>query len=154
MWIVTKDNLHDAKTNPAGRIPQSKDFLANVARKKTEERRHVFRLLFCGIEMFQGVAYFSDDARFSDVLRPLDEFGRSYYDCDEIQYLVSDMSIAPNIGHVWNTIHEDLAREADDLIHVQGMSVREQLLDPNGFRSVSDVHPVALRNFVHYARVR
>lgn len=119
MWIITHDNVHEAGTNPARNVPRSKDYLSRMSRMKRAERKHVFRLMHKGREMFCGVAYFENDASFHYVLRPLDEFGRSEYDCDEIQYMIRDvngMTGTPNGKSTWNRIHEEGGREIDRLI--------------------------------------
>lgn len=116
MWIITHDNVHEAGTNPARNVPRSKDYLNRMSRMKRAERKHVFRLMHKGREMFRGVAYFENDASFHDVLRPLDEFGRSEYDCDEIQYMVRDLSQTPTGKVVWNSVHEQWGLALDYLI--------------------------------------
>ena len=116
MWIITHDNVHEAGSNPARTIPRSRDYLERVSRKKSDERKHSFRLMHKGREMFRGAAYFESDASFHYILRPLDEFGRSEYDCDEIQYMIRDLSRAPRDIQIWNTICEDGGRRIDQLI--------------------------------------
>ena len=107
MWIITHDNVHEAGINPARTVPRSRDYLERMSRKKNAERKHIFRLMHKGREMFRGVAYFENDASFHYILRPLDDFGRSEYDCDEIQYMVREIG---------ETIHEEGGRQIDQMI--------------------------------------
>lgn len=87
MWIITHDNVHEAACNPSLGVIKSKDYITRRTRKKGEARRHEFKLLRKGAALFYGVAHFGDDATDHERLRPLNEFGRSIYDCDEIQYM-------------------------------------------------------------------
>lgn len=116
MWIITHDNVHEAGSSPAHTVPKSKDYLDRVCRKKNAARKHIFRLMHKGREMFRGVAYFENDASFSGILRPLDEFGRSEYDCDEIQYMIRELGGTPAGRQIWNSIHEEGGRQIDQLI--------------------------------------
>lgn len=116
MWIITHDSVHDAGSNPAISIPRSKDYLERMSRKKSAQRKHVFRLMHKGREMFRGVAYFENDASFHYILRPLDEFGRCEYDCDEIQYMVRELGGTPIGRQIWNAIDEEGGREIDRMI--------------------------------------
>lgn len=116
MWIITHDNVHEAGSNPAHTVPKSRDYLEKMSRKKNAARKHVFRLMHKGREMFRGVAYFENDASFAEILKPLDDFGRSEYDCDEIQYMVKDLSQTPTGKAVWNAIREGGGRQIDQFI--------------------------------------
>ena len=116
MWIITHDNAHEAGSNPARTVPRSRDYLERMSRKKRAERKHIFRLMHKGRELFRGVAYFENDASFRYILRPLDDFGRSEYDCDEIQYMVREISETPTGRQLWNTINEEGGRKIDQMI--------------------------------------
>ena len=118
MWIITHDNVHEAGTNPAVSVAKSRDFLECVtqARRGRIRRRRIFRLMKSGRELFRGIAYLASDAAFQEVLRPLDEYGRSLYDCDAIEYQVKNLQHIPNGYTVWNRIREDDVREIDALI--------------------------------------
>lgn len=116
MWIITHDNVHEAGTNPAASVPKSHDYMKQATRKKAACRKHIFRLTKQGRELFRGVAYFENDASFKEILRPLDEFGRSMYDCDGIEYLIKLRGLMPNGSNTWNPIHEDWGRALDYLI--------------------------------------
>ena len=113
MWIITHDNVHEAGINPAVNVPKSRDYMTQATRKKAACRKRIFRLTKQGRELFRGVAYFENDASFKEILRPLDEFGRSMYDCDEIQYMVKQVACLPNAFAAWNTISEEAGREFD-----------------------------------------
>lgn len=116
MWIITHDNVHEAGSNPAHTVSKSLDYLDRMCRKKNAARKHVFRLMYKGREMFRGVAYFENDASFAEILKPLDVFGSSEYDCDEIQYMVRDLSQTPTGKVVWNAILEEGGRRIDEMI--------------------------------------
>lgn len=95
MWIITHDNVHEAACNPAMGMIKSKDYITRRTRQKGDARRHEFKLLSGGVTLFYGVAYFDENqlnkdtprALEKELLRPLDEFGASLYDCDDIQYM-------------------------------------------------------------------
>ena len=116
MWIITHDNVHEAGINPALNVPKSHDYMTQATRKKAACRKRNFRLMRQGRELFRGVAYFENDASFKEILRPLDEFGRSMYDCDGIEYQVLNLQHIPNGYAVWNRIREDDVRRIDNLI--------------------------------------
>lgn len=113
MWIITHDNVHEAGINPAGNVPKSRDYMTKATRKKVSCRKHIFRLTKQGRELFRGVAYFENDAPFKEILRPLDEFGRSMYDCDEISYIASSPVDTPIGRTIWNKVPEEAGREFD-----------------------------------------
>lgn len=146
MWIITHDNVHEAGTNPARNVPRSKDYLNRMSRMKRAERKHVFRLMHKGREMFRGVAYFANDASFRYVLRPLDEFGRSEYDCDEIQYMVRSLEDTPNGRAVWNSIYEEGARKIDQLIADGKIRNMAAVLENCGVSSVCEVSNPDIRD--------
>lgn len=116
MWIITHDNVHEAESNPAGGVPKSSDYLKCVteARCMRIRRRHIFRLICKGRELFRGIAYLPKDATFKEILRPLDEFGRTLYDCDAIDYQLKDLSRTPTGRLVWNRVPENAGREFDE----------------------------------------
>lgn len=116
MWIITHDNVHEAVSNPAVIVPKSRDYMTQATRKKAACRKHIFRLTKGGRELFRGVAYFENDAPFKEILRPLDEFGRSMYDCDGIEYLIKYRGLMPNGCNAWNPIHEAWGRALDYLV--------------------------------------
>ena len=141
MWIITHDNVHDSEGNPAHKVPKSRDYLDRISRKKAAQRKHIFRLMHKGREMFRGVAYFENDASFAEILRPLDEFGRSEYDCDGIQYMARQVGCLSDAMAVWNPILEERGREIDRLIgkrKILGMSV---ILEEYGANSVCELDP-------------
>ncbi|MBQ8617691.1 MAG: hypothetical protein IJ418_09275 [Clostridia bacterium] len=142
MWIITNDSVHDAGSNPALNIPRSKDYLERMSRKKSAERKHVFRLMSKGREMFRGVAYFENDASFCYILRPLDEFGRSEYDCDEIQYMVKELHSTPTGRVLWNSIPEEDGRRIDQLIAGGAIKNMRALLTEFDENSVCELLPV------------
>jgi hypothetical protein len=140
MWIITHDNVHD-ESNPAKNVPRSRDYLERVSRKKSAERKHIFRLMCKGREMFRGVAYFENTASFKEILRPLDEFGRSEYDCDAIQYMVNDITMTPKGRQLWNPIIEDRGREIDQLIQKRKILGMPVILEEYGAASVCELDP-------------
>ena len=140
MWIITHDNVHD-ESNPAHTVPKSHDYLARMSRLKNVQRKHTFRLMHKGREMFRGIAYFENDASFKTILRPLDEFGRSEYDCDGIQYMVRQVGCLPNAMAVWNPILEDRGREIDDLISRRKIRSMGPLLEEYGAASTCELDP-------------
>ena len=121
MWIITHDNVHEAGINPALNVPKSHDYMTQATRKKAACRKRNFRLMKQGRELFRGVAYFENDASFKEILRPLDEFGRSMYDCDAIEYMVDrsdrfrevDTLVAIGAVALWNRVPEEAGREFD-----------------------------------------
>ncbi len=141
MWIITHDNVHEAGTNPSRNVPRSKDYLSRMSRMKRADRKHVFRLMHKGREMFRGVAYFANDASFHYVLRPLDEFGRSEYDCDAIQYMINQVGDTPNGRQIWNPILEDRGREIDQLIADRKISSMAYVIEEYGAASVCELAP-------------
>lgn len=141
MWIITHDNVHEAGSNPAHEVPKSRDFLAGMSRKKSEQRKHIFRLMHKGREMFRGAAYFENNASFKEVLRPLDEFGRSKYDCDQIQYMVRALGGTPTGRQVWNPILEERGREIDRLIGDKKIRDMNFILNEYGAASVCELDP-------------
>lgn len=142
MWIITHDNVHEAGTSPAIKIPRSKDYLERISRKKNAEHKHIFRLMCKGREMFRGVAYFEKDASFRYILRPLDDFGRSEYDCDEIQYMVRDLSVRVVGRQIWNTIHEEGGRKIDQMIADGKIKNMQVILEACGADSVCELDTV------------
>ena len=141
MWIITHDNVHESGTNPAKNVPRSRDYLERMSRRKASDKKHVFRLMHKGREMFRGVAYFENDASFRYILRPLDEFGRSEYDCDAIQYMVNNVRETPNDRVVWNPILEDRGREIDQLIADRKIRNMGFVLEEYGAASVCELDP-------------
>lgn len=113
MWIITRDNVHEAVSNPAINVPKSRDYMTKVTHKKASCRKHIFRLTKQGRELFRGVAYFENNATFKEILRPLDEFGRSLYECDEIAYVASHPVDTPIGRTIWNKVPEEAGREFD-----------------------------------------
>lgn len=140
MWIITHDSVHD-ESNPSKNIPRSRDYLERMTRKKAADRKHVFRLMHKGREMFRGVAYFENTASFETILRPLDEFGRSEYDCDQIQYMVNDITMTPKGRQLWNPILEDRGREIDRLISKRKLLGMSVILEEYGANSVCELDP-------------
>ena len=116
MWIITHDNVHEAGNNPALTVPKSKDYLEGIRRSKALARKHVFRLMKGGRELFRGVAYFNRDATFTQILRPLDEYGRSLYDCDAIEYQLREIRETPTGRCLFVRVPEEDGRKFDELM--------------------------------------
>lgn len=153
MWIITHDNVHEAGRNPANFVPRSRDYLERMSRLKSAQRKHVFRLMHKGREMFRGVAYFESGASFRYILRPLDEFGRSEYDCDEMQYMVRSLEDTPDGRAIWNTIHEEGGRQIDQLIADGKIKNMMIVLDACGVDSVCEIAEPDIREILaKYAR--
>lgn len=137
MWIITHDNVHEAGINPALNVPKSHDYMTQATRKKAASRRNIFRLIKDGKELFRGIAYFEKDATFSDILRPLDEFGRAQHGCDGIEYLCRNPVDTPIGKTIWNMVPEELGRAFDKRIGVieyyggpdHSFSLRDNLLE-------------------------
>lgn len=140
MWIITHDNVHEAGTNPAVSVAKSRDFLESVtqARHGSIRRRHVFRLMKGSRELFRGIAYFANDAEFREILRPLDEFGRSLYDCDVIEYQIKDLSRTPNGRLVWNRVPEDVGRSFDEFVAKGKPDARRALMERYGLDNMAE----------------
>ena len=147
MWIITHDNVHEAGINPAVSVPKSHDYMTQATRKKAACRKRNFRLMKQGRELFRGVAYFENDAPFREILRPLDEFGRSMYDCDAIEYMVDrsdryrevDTLVAIGAVALWNRIHEEWGRALDYLIKDGTFKSMREVLDAYHANAVCDL---------------
>lgn len=147
MWIITHDNVHEAVSNPAGIVPKSRDYMTQATRKKASCRKHIFRLTKKGRELFRGVAYFENDAPFKEILRPLDEFGRSLYDCDGIEYLIKYRGLMPNGCNAWNKVPEELGREFDEFSEVEGCR-HKHLLYVEAIESTTEATEEILKSYM------
>lgn len=155
MWIITHDNVHEAGVNPAASVPKSRDYMTQATRKKAACRKHNFRLTKQGRELFRGVAYFENDASFKEILRPLDEFGRSMYDCDAIEYMVDrsdryrevDTLVAIGAVALWNRVPEEAGREFDKWVNGEQF-IYQNLLDCERIDQTTEATEGMLKNYL------
>lgn len=140
MWLITESL---AGADPLGRLPRSEDYRDGPSRRKRETRRHHFRLVALNPEraVYYGVCYFADDATFADVLRPLEEFGRTH-GCAAIDY---------SVGRRWHRVPAYEGRMMDELRASVPFDYREQFLATNGIDCTAEADAEIIRDFIRYA---
>lgn len=140
MWLITESL---AGADLLGRLPRSEDYRDGPSRRKRETRRHRFRLVAPNPEraVFYGVCYFADDAAFSDILRPLEEFGRTH-GCSAIDY---------SIGRRWHRVPAYEGRLMDELRAAVEFDIREAFLAVNNIDCTVEADAEMIRDFIRYA---